>query len=130
MSRQQYTPEFKRRTRELLAENGKSILQVAKELGISENTLYGWRHTAKTDMGFTPPQSSEQALEIKRLKKKISELEEDKLILKKVAALFSKERANVFWRYIWLVEKPTGLDASEWICRLSSATAERSASPS
>ncbi|MFT8258914.1 MAG: transposase [Candidatus Symbiodolus clandestinus] len=40
MSRQQYTPEFKRRTRELLAENGKSILQVAKELGISENTLW------------------------------------------------------------------------------------------
>ncbi|XAV89128.1 MAG: transposase [Candidatus Symbiodolus clandestinus] len=55
MSRQQYTPEFKRRTRELLAENGKSIPQVAKELGISENTLYGWRHTAKTDMGFTRP---------------------------------------------------------------------------
>ncbi|MEW9809965.1 MAG: transposase [Candidatus Symbiodolus clandestinus] len=41
MSSQQYTPEFKRRTLELLAESGKSVPQLAKELGISENTLYG-----------------------------------------------------------------------------------------
>ena len=92
MSRQQYTPEFKRRALELLAESGKSVPQLASELGISDNTLYGWRHTAKADKSFTrQPQCSEQALEIRRLKRKIIELEEDKLILKKVAALFSRE---------------------------------------
>lgn len=57
LSSQQYTPEFKRRTLGLLAESGKSAPQLAKELGISENTLYGWRHTAKSDTGFTRPRA-------------------------------------------------------------------------
>ncbi len=39
---------------DLLAESGKSVPQLASELGISDSTLYGWRHTAKADKSFTP----------------------------------------------------------------------------
>jgi HTH-like domain len=55
--------------------------QLASELGISDNTLSGCRHTAKADKSFTrQPQCSEQTLEIRRLKRKVIELEEDKFL--------------------------------------------------
>lgn len=92
--RNQYTPEFKRRALELVKESGKSIARVAKELDIKPNTLYNWHQLGlkKADVAFNNrPALSEQELEIKRLKAKIAELEEEKLILKKAAAYFAKE---------------------------------------
>ncbi|QQA77630.1 transposase [Pectobacterium parmentieri] len=43
MTRQQYTPEFKRRAVALLLESGKSVARMAQELDIKENTLYNWK---------------------------------------------------------------------------------------
>ncbi|MBI0561884.1 transposase, partial [Pectobacterium parmentieri] len=86
MTRQQYTPEFKRRAVALLLDSGKSVARMAQELDIKENTLYNWKklYQDKADAAFSnTPQLSEQELEIRRLKAKIAELEEDKLILKK-----------------------------------------------
>ncbi len=40
MTRQQYTPEFKRRAVALLVESGKPVALMAQELDIKENTLY------------------------------------------------------------------------------------------
>ncbi|WP_025919672.1 transposase [Pectobacterium parmentieri] len=94
MTRQQYTPEFKCRAVALLLESGKSVARMAQELDIKENTLYNWkkRYQDKADAAFSNmPQLSEQELEIRRLKAKIAELEEDKLILKKAAAFFARE---------------------------------------
>ncbi|QPK20848.1 transposase [Pectobacterium parmentieri] len=94
MTRQQYTPEFKRRTVALLLDSGKSVARMAQELDIKENTLYNWkkRYQDKADAAFSNmPQLSEQELDIRRLKAKIAELEEDKLILKKAAAFFARE---------------------------------------
>ncbi|PWD55550.1 hypothetical protein DF211_23255 [Pectobacterium parmentieri] len=78
----------------LLLESGKSVARMAQELDIKENTLYNWkkRYQDKADAAFSNmPQLSEQELEIRRLKAKIAELEEDKLILKKAAAFFARE---------------------------------------
>ncbi|MBI0472901.1 transposase [Pectobacterium parmentieri] len=94
MTRQQYTPEFKRRAVALLLDSGKSVARMAQELDIKENTLYNWkkRYQDKAGAAFSnTPQLSEQELEIRRLKTKIAELEEDKLILKKAAAFFARE---------------------------------------
>jgi transposase-like protein len=66
-------------------------------LGITNSHLSAWRHTAKADKSFTrQPQCYEQELEIRRLKRKVSELEEDKLIFKKVAALFTDQFYNPY----------------------------------
>ncbi|MBI0519690.1 transposase, partial [Pectobacterium parmentieri] len=74
--------------------SGKSVARMAQELDIKENTLYNWkkRYQDKADAAFSnTPQLSEQELDIRRLKAKIAELEEDKLILKKAAAFFARE---------------------------------------
>lgn len=43
--RKRYTPEFKAQAVELLS-TGKPVSQVAEELCMSSNLLYGWRHSA------------------------------------------------------------------------------------
>ncbi|MBI0566178.1 transposase, partial [Pectobacterium parmentieri] len=68
--------------------------RMAQELDIKENTLYNWkkRYQDKAGAAFSnTPQLSEQEREICRLKAKIAELEENKLILKKAAAFFARE---------------------------------------
>ena len=44
--RKRYTPEFKAQAVELLS-TGKPVSQVAEELCISSNLLYGWRHSSQ-----------------------------------------------------------------------------------
>lgn len=43
-----YDKEFKLQTIQMIQEEGKAVAQVARELGISDNTLYRWRNTRKT----------------------------------------------------------------------------------
>jgi transposase len=38
-----FTAEFKREALRLVESSGKPLAQVARELGISDNTLYGWK---------------------------------------------------------------------------------------
>ena len=93
-TRQQYTPEFKRRALELARQSKRPLAQITKELDIKVNTLYNWHQLAlsKVDAVFSNrPTLSEHELEIKRLKAKIAELEEEKIIFKKATAYFAKE---------------------------------------
>ncbi|KAA9001166.1 transposase [Affinibrenneria salicis] len=55
MSRQQYTPEFGRRTVALLPESGQSGARMAQEPDLKENTLYNWkkRYQDKADTAFS-----------------------------------------------------------------------------
>ena len=50
-TRPPYPPEFRREALELLNVSGKSISQVAKDLGVSEQTLSNWRRQAQIDAG-------------------------------------------------------------------------------
>ena len=67
--------------------------EVAKELGIAKGTLWKWCKRlegagAKVEPVDTPESPEE---ELKRLRKKVRELEMEKEILKKAAAFFAKE---------------------------------------
>lgn len=94
MSKNIYTKEFKLRAIELLEQSSKPIRQIAKELGVGENNLYNWRKQfhLKQDKAFpNQPQLDEKELELRRLKSRIAELEEERDILKKATAFFAKE---------------------------------------
>ena len=71
----------------------KSAAQIAKDLGIKATTLYAWVNkskTAKPQVGSD--QTNEQLFdELKRLKKELSEVKEQRDILKKATAYFAKE---------------------------------------
>lgn len=97
MERKTYTREFKIRAVQLMGESSKPVRQLAMELGVSENNLYNWRKQLRVKAAHAfsnQPRLDEKELEIRRLKARGSELEEEREILKKAAALFAKEESQ------------------------------------
>lgn len=94
MKRKVFTKEFKLRALELLESSKKTLRQVSVELGISESNLYNWRKEFQTKQGEAfpnKPQLDERELELRHLKARVAELEEEREILKKAAAFFARE---------------------------------------
>lgn len=89
MPRKRYTPEeivSKLRQVEVMTAQGASILDSAKSIGITEQTYYRWRKEyggLKTDQ---VKRIKELEAENLRLRKAVSDLTLDKLILKEAAS--------------------------------------------
>jgi transposase len=91
-TRPPYPEEFKREAIELVRLTGKSIRQVAKDLGISEVSLRNWVKQAAADAGERPcGLSSDEREELQRLRRENQTLRMEREILKKAAAFFAKE---------------------------------------
>ena len=91
--RRQYTPEFKKETVRLITELGQSSKQVAKDIGVHENTIYKWVQSYQKDPAEPFVGSGHQKVadeEMYRAKKRIADLEEEVAILKKAIAIFTK----------------------------------------
>jgi transposase len=87
-----YPAEFKRDAVALVA-SGRSIPEVARELGVSTEGLRGWVKQDKVDRagGSREALTTEERAELTRLRRKVAELEKEKDILRKAAAYFAKE---------------------------------------
>lgn len=90
-----YSQEFRETAVELATKGEKSVAQVAKELGIDKHSLYSWMKTTKPE---ARPQAGVKAEkkqmsaeeELKELRRKNKQLEQEVEILKKAAAYFAK----------------------------------------
>ena len=87
-----YSPEFKRDAVALLRSSGRSIAQVAKELGVSDMSLSTWAREQAKQMSPEEAEMSEaERLEAIALRKRIKELEQEIEILKRFTAYWVKE---------------------------------------
>jgi transposase len=91
--RRRYDRAFKEGAVRLVIENGQTLAGTARDLGISENMLMRWKkeylegqEQAFPGKGRMKPGEAE----IHRLKKRVAELEQEREILKKALAIFSK----------------------------------------
>lgn len=91
--KKRYSEEFKVEAVRMVLEGNRSQHQVANDLGLSVTTLSGWvcKYKANPERGIAGSLNLTDAeLELKALKKKYRDLEEENEILKKAAAYFAK----------------------------------------
>ena len=89
-SYKQYPNEFKEEAVALVIDQGYSVPEAAKSLGIAANMLYRWKQQfEEQQQGLTLAEDERE--ELKRLRKENKELRMEKEILKKASAFFAKE---------------------------------------
>ncbi len=97
--KRQFTREFKLEAVRLLAASGeKSLAQVARELGIVPNLLRNWRRQIEdregqpsTDVFPGHGRLPSQDEEVRRLRREVETLRQERDFLKKTAQYFAKE---------------------------------------
>lgn len=94
MAQKKYTGEFKREAARLAEESDRPVDELARELGIHSNTLYRWRRQflkegedAFPGHGKLTPADEE----IRRLRRELARVKEERDILKKATQFFAKE---------------------------------------
>jgi transposase len=92
--RRTYTPEFKTEAVKLVTEQGYSVAEAARSLGLGETLLRNWKHALDTQgeqafpgQGKLPPVEEE----LRRLRAENKRLLAERDILKKATALFARE---------------------------------------
>ena len=93
-----YTNEMRERAVRMVAEvrpehphETAALRHVAGLLGMNVETLRLWVHRAQVDAGVRPGTTSEDAEEIKRLKREVAELRRANEILNSASVFFAKE---------------------------------------
>jgi transposase len=93
--RRKYDPEFKRDAVKLVLEGGRVASEVAKGLGINENVLYRWIKQYREDPENAFPGKGKlkpEDEELRRLRRELVDVKEERDILKKVVSIFSKRQ--------------------------------------
>ena len=92
-----YTKEFKLEALELLASSDKNASELERELGITPGLLFKWRKQYKIGEetgGLEPSDLAAAQAELKRMRRQLAAVSEERDILKKAIAIFSKEEKN------------------------------------
>lgn len=85
-----FSKEFRDEAVRLSVTSGKSVAQVARELGISANTLYTWRQEARYDHALPVAERETPEQEAARLRKELELVKQERDILKKAIAYFAQ----------------------------------------
>ena len=85
-----YTDEFREEAVKLVTEQGYSVTEAAKSLGITTKLLYNWKDKLAKQTSGEALRKDERA-ELVKLRKENKRLQMEREILKKASAFFAKE---------------------------------------
>jgi len=89
-SYKRYPKEFKEEAVALIRDQGYSVPEAAKSLGVASNLLYRWKDQQEV-LSVGSELAEEERTELQRLRKENKTLRMEKEILKKASAFFAKE---------------------------------------
>ena len=92
--RKRFSREFKQEAVRLMDESGKRVEEIAEELGVSTKSLYRWRQELVRDGGQAFPGKGRLKADdayVRRLERELKIVKQERDILKKAVAIFSKE---------------------------------------
>jgi len=96
-TRPAYPPEFRREAVELVRSSGRSIPQIADELGVSPQSLRNWVRQGDVDAGRAEGLTSDEREELRRLRRENRQLKEEREILKKGSSGISGMKLGDRW---------------------------------
>ena len=89
--RRGYPAEFRRRVIDLLG-TGRQVADVARDLGVSEQAIYGWRRQERIDRGLEAGVSTPERAELAAAKRRIREREAELAVHRRAAELLQETR--------------------------------------
>lgn len=93
--RKSYTPKYRREAAHLVIDTGRTIAEVAREIGVGEQLLGRWVAIERSKMDEPPAAvDADERAELDRLRRENAELRMDREFLKKAAAFFASENSN------------------------------------
>jgi len=87
-ARKRYSAEFKEQVLKRAEKEG--VAAAARDLGLGESQIYGWRQRHRLE-GLSTEEQKLQHAELARLKRDLARLEEENAFLKKATAYFAKQ---------------------------------------
>ena len=91
--KRKYDKEFKIEAVRLATKGDRSTAEIARDLGIHPNLIYNWRERLAEDQDHAFPGQGRlkpEAEEMRRLKRQLADIQEERDILKKALAIFSR----------------------------------------
>ena len=86
MSRANFSDDFKRDAVAQITERGYPVAEVSERLGVSKHSLYTWKKKFSQPSG-----GDDRDTEIRRLKRELVRVTEERDILKKATAYFARD---------------------------------------
>ena len=89
--RRKFSKEFREDVLNMLKTGEKNVPTLSKELGIAEPVIYRWYKKSKLEERTETDKISDKDKEIRELRAKLSDITEERDILKKAVSIFSKQ---------------------------------------
>jgi len=88
-----YPPEFRREAIRLVraSDEDHPIPGIARQIGVSDGTLRNWLNQDEIDSGQREGPTTEEKEELRKLRREVKTLRQEKEILRKAAAFFATE---------------------------------------
>lgn len=91
MGYKKYTNEFKREVLALVAEGNRSVAQLERELDITSGLIYKWQQRYRVqDETLQPSEARAEQAELRRLKRELEIVRQERDIFKKAIQVFSR----------------------------------------